>query len=168
MTILKAAPYVGAYDESKTGVDNWTLMPNAAENPKVKEDVMNRHKNNYSVGSNAYIDLTPVKGLTISTRGNMYTNFNVTDEFQRVYSYSPTVQNPISSIYKQVEQQYGWEWQNFANYTKTIADDHNFNVMGGMESHYTKWTTDKNKYETSEGDSIFFLYFDNILLFSQD
>jgi len=132
--ILKMYPYVPPYDVN----GNWSISPNGENNPVVATDVLNRQKNNYTVDGNAYIDFTPIKGLVITSRLKGTFSFGVTDEFKKVYSYSPTVKNDHSQVYKETTQYSDWTFQNFANYNTTLFEKHNIGAMIGMEAHADK------------------------------
>ena len=77
-------PYIPPYNEN----GEWSKAP-SGYNPIIEQDVLNRTKQEYVVGGNAYIDISPLKGLTITSRINANTNFNITDEFIPLYEYSP-------------------------------------------------------------------------------
>ncbi|MFC2136581.1 SusC/RagA family TonB-linked outer membrane protein [Bacteroidota bacterium] len=132
--ILKMDPYLSPYDEN----GDWTLVPSGV-NPIVDQDVMDRTKQEYSFGGNAYIDITPIKGLTITSRVNAYTNFNINDEFIPLYEYSPQQGTQWNTISKEMAQQYGWQIQTFGNYNTTFFESVNLGLMAGYESEYSKY-----------------------------
>ncbi|MBN2519045.1 MAG: TonB-dependent receptor [Bacteroidales bacterium] len=130
--ILTYYPYYGDYDAN----GDWIVSSRL--NPKVEEDILDRTRQLYSVGGNAYVDITPFKGLTITSRINSYTNFNVVDRFYMTYEYNQQNRNENSQVDKSINQQWGWELQEYANYNLTLAEAHNINVMAGFESQYTE------------------------------
>jgi len=132
--ILKMYPYVPPYDEN----GKWSISPNGESNPIVALDVLDRQKNNYSVDGNAYLDITPFKGFVFTSRIKGAISFGVTDEFKKVYSYSPTVKNDHSEVDKEITQYSEWTFQNFANYNTTLGEKHNIGAMVGMEAHADK------------------------------
>jgi TonB-linked SusC/RagA family outer membrane protein len=130
--ILTMYPYISPYDQN----GKWSVAPNGGGNPKVNEDVLDKVRNGYSVGGNVYVDITPIKGLTITSKVNAYNNFNVTDQFKMIYHYNPTTLNERSTINKKNVQQYGWELQEYFNYNLKLSN-HSFGLMGGFESRKT-------------------------------
>jgi TonB-linked SusC/RagA family outer membrane protein len=126
--VLQMYPYIAPYDEN----GNWEPVPSGS-NPVVDRDVLNRTRNNYSVGGNAYVDLTPIKGLDIKGVINAYVNNNTLDEFKPKYTYSGVQGNQWNSIYKQMEQQHGWQGQVYGTYNFTLARICNLGLMAGYE-----------------------------------
>ncbi len=131
--ILTMVPYVSPYDEN----GEWSVNPTGGGNPKVEEDVTDRTRKRYSVGGNAYVDFTPFRGFVFTSKINAYTNFTVFDEFKMIYHYSPQIYNDNSAVTKSIEQQWGWEWQNYFNYSRNLFDNHNIGIMGGVEARRT-------------------------------
>jgi TonB-dependent starch-binding outer membrane protein SusC len=127
--ILTMYPYIKPYDDN----GDWSVSPNGGGNPKVNEDVLDKSRNSYSVGGNAYMDITPLKGLTLTTKVNAYNNFNQTDQFNMIYHYNPTTLNERNSIRKASSQDYGWEFQEYINYNFKLSQ-HSFGLMAGFES----------------------------------
>ncbi|MBN1183894.1 MAG: SusC/RagA family TonB-linked outer membrane protein, partial [Bacteroidales bacterium] len=132
--ILRMDPSISPYDEN----GDWSLTP-SGYNPIVSQDVLNRTKQEYSLGGNAYIDITPFKGLTLTSRINAYTNFNNNDEFIPFYEYSPLQGTQWNTVSKEMAQQYGWQLQTYGNYNTTIIEFINLGLMAGYESEYSKF-----------------------------
>lgn len=130
--ILTYYPYYGDYDEN----GNWIVSDQL--NPVVTEDILHYKKQNYSVGGNVYLDITPVKGLVITSKLNGYTNFGVSDQFFPIYNYNPNYYQDYSEIYKNITQQWGWELQQYANYNFTVATNFSFQAMAGFEARITE------------------------------
>ena len=133
--ILTMYPYISPYDSS----GNWSISPNGGSNPKVAEDTKNRQEYQYNTGGNVYIDLNLFKGFTFTSRLGSYINFGVKDEFTPVFHYSTTYYNANNSIYKMMNEGFGWTFQNFATYSTSLFTDHNISLMAGMESGYDKY-----------------------------
>jgi TonB-linked SusC/RagA family outer membrane protein len=132
--ILRMEPYIAPYDEN----GEWAMVPGGV-NPIVDQDVMDRTKQEYSVGGNVYVDITPLKGLTITSRVNAYTNFNVNDEFIPLYEYSPLQGTQWNTVSKEMAQQYGWQLQTFGTYNTTFFELINLGLMAGLEAEYSKY-----------------------------
>ncbi len=132
--ILEMPPYLAPYDAN----GNWIVSPRGDENPKVEEDVMDKVKNKYSGDGNIYINIMPFKGLTLTSKLNAYTNFEVKDEFFKVYFYNAETQNEHSYVTKSIGQETGWELQNIINYETTL-NNHSIELMGGYEALSSKY-----------------------------
>ncbi len=134
--ILRAYPYIKPYDQN----GNWNVFPTGA-NPVVSRDVTNRSNSTQSVGGNAYIEISPIKGLVYTSKVNAYTNYNSIDEFFPIYHYNPTIFNDRNYVSKSQTNQQGWQVQNYVNYSATILSNHNIGVMAGVEAS-RDWSKD--------------------------
>jgi TonB-linked SusC/RagA family outer membrane protein len=134
LSILTMYPYLPPYDEN----GEWTISPFGDDNPKVWEDNLDKTRNHYRMGGIAYVDLNPFKGFTYTSKISGGLRFDVNDQFERIYHYSPTDHNDQSTVNKRIDQEYGWELQNYFNYNKTFLNNHNITLMAGHEATYTK------------------------------
>ena len=153
--ILEMPPYLAPYDAN----GNWTENPRGDENPKVEEDVMDKEKNKYLSGGNIYVDIMPIKGLTYTSRLHAYTNFEIQDEFFKVFYYNAEIQNEHSYVTKSIGQETGWEFQNIIHYETTLKD-HNFELMGGYEALQTKFNDMEGRRDYLINESPEMQYFD--------
>jgi TonB-linked SusC/RagA family outer membrane protein len=88
------------------------------------------------VQASIFANITPVKGLTLRTQ---YGIDNVLTE-------SISFQSPIhgdgfgsnGSATNTFANRQRWNWQNTVQYDLTLADKHNFSLLGGNEQQYTK------------------------------
>ncbi len=81
---------------------------------------------------NAYVDIKPVKGLVLRS------NFGLDYDAAFIHSYNYTfhsdiVNNDTNSTTLSQANDSKWTWTNTANYNLTLAEDHNFTVLAGME-----------------------------------
>lgn len=81
---------------------------------------------------NAYMDLKPIKGLTLRT------NFGIDYDAAFIHSYNYTfhsdiVNNDTNSTTLSQANDSKWTWTNTANYNFTLAKEHNFTLLAGME-----------------------------------
>ena len=101
-------------------------------NPYIMRDRGTTKRDGFVFSGSTYLDFTPIKELVITSRlGYRYTysnsygytmpNITCSDLYQDYVSVNATSSNTTY-----------WQWENFANYTKTFADKHNVNVMLGM------------------------------------
>lgn len=134
-------PTVGPvfYDEEGNArMDKKWSYHNTALNPQRDIDIMDYQSISNTVGGNFYVDIMPLKGLTITSRLNAYTTFENSEDYDMVNYYNVNNYNTDDDLRKNINQQYGWEFQEYANYNFTVAQDFNFGVMAGFESHYNK------------------------------
>ena len=103
------------------------------QNP-LRELVFNRDNalNVWRLFGNAYIDIKPVKGLLLRS------NFGLDYDAAFIHSYNYTfhsdiVNNDTNSTTLSQANDSKWTWSNTANYDFSLARDHRFTVLAGME-----------------------------------
>lgn len=88
----------------------------------------------WRIFGNAYVDIKPVKGLVL--RSNFGLDFDGAFIRSLTYTYhSDIVNNDIAKVNVNQTNKTRWTWSNTANYNFKIANDHSFNLLGGMEMH---------------------------------
>jgi TonB-dependent starch-binding outer membrane protein SusC len=127
------------YNESGDPDDDqkWSYHPNSL-NPQRDVDLVDYFSRNNTVGGNFFLDITPFKGLVITSKFNAYNSIDNSETYNRVQFYNVNNYNTDDDLSKGIGQQHGWEFQEYANYNFSIADNFNFGLMAGFESHYTK------------------------------
>ncbi len=127
-------PYQRAYNEDGSPVE-WMEWYNTT-NPMLADRYYNYTSNRLQLTGSAFIELTPVKGLTL--RSQLSAN-----AFDYLASRSgnpdtPTATGPLGSTYAMelTQRDYSWTWTNTAEYKFSVAADHHFTVLAGEESIY--------------------------------
>lgn len=125
----------GSYAEGKTGTNALAMLEQGGTN----------NTNYYKVGGKAQIDLTPVKGLTITgivaprytfTQGKRFTKIvNTYREDGSVVVAQGFTKNNLSETRNNTNS---ITYQAYANY-QTKLGDHSLNVMGGYEAYAYEW-----------------------------
>lgn len=85
--------------------------------------------NNFKVYVNPYIEIKPIKGLSILSRAGIWMNYSNNYKFDGIGSVNYTYVN--SEIAKaQIDQNrtYGYQWDNVLTYNFKVRDDHDFTV----------------------------------------
>ncbi|MGC9150902.1 MAG: SusC/RagA family TonB-linked outer membrane protein [Microbacter sp.] len=83
---------------------------------------------------NAYIDIHPIKGLTIKSQINVKKAFWGYNSFTPLYYLNANNSNTNMVVqYRDVEQNLSWNWDNTIDYTRTFGK-HNFSVMLGSSA----------------------------------
>ncbi|MDO4195524.1 MAG: TonB-dependent receptor [Prevotellaceae bacterium] len=84
--------------------------------------------------ANAYVDITPIKGLLIrSNFGLDYTNGNIRSVTYKWHS--DVVNNDTNASVMSQSQSTKWTWSNTAQYSFTPWENHSFVVLAGLEAH---------------------------------
>lgn len=85
----------------------------------------------YAVRGNAALEVTPLKGLSLTSRLGYYLQSSNRYVYQGEY-YASGVKNQVSpSVESTVSSMTYYQWENFANYSFSV-NKHNFNAMLGM------------------------------------
>ncbi|MBQ8127607.1 MAG: TonB-dependent receptor [Prevotella sp.] len=132
---LKMAPTLPVYEEDGTTFSGPVGGMSDRQNP-LRELYHNRDNRlkMWRIFGNAYVNLQPVKGLTL--RSNF--GLDYWSEFIHSVTYtwhSDVVNNSTPSSNLGAKNSVKWTWSNTANYNFTLAADHNFIVLAGMELH---------------------------------
>ncbi|WP_448788823.1 SusC/RagA family TonB-linked outer membrane protein [Bacteroides graminisolvens] len=101
-------------------------------NPYIMRDRATTKREGFIFSGSTYLDFTPIKELVITSRlGYRYSYNNSYGYIMPNLTCSDLYQDYVSVNASSANTTY-WQWENFANYTKTFADKHNVNAMIGM------------------------------------
>ncbi len=109
-----------------------------AINPLLVPDYMPRHNNTIQLNGAAFIELTPVKGLTI--RSNLSAD---AFDYRSHSSSSPATPTPAGTFGtggagELFQRYYAWTWTNTAEYKHTFNNAHNMTILLGQETLYNE------------------------------
>ena len=96
----------------------------------IKNQYANNTRATY-INTNAYLELSPVKGLTLRSQLNTTLNYSRQGQYWGAYCNAnrPTYAGtPHASITNNHSNSYTWE--NIASYNITLADDHDLGITG--------------------------------------
>ena len=132
---LKMAPTLPVFEEDGVTFSGPVGGMSDRQNP-LRELYHNRDNRlkMWRIFGNGYIDVKPIKGLTL--RSNF--GLDYWSEFIHSVTYtwhSDVVNNSTSAANLGAKTSVKWTWSNTANYNFTLAADHNFIVLAGMELH---------------------------------
>jgi len=111
------------------GISPYVTMDNL--NPMISRDSGYSKSRGFSINGTLALNLTPIKNLVITSR--LGYNLNAGENYSVSYDYygnSKSYRDYISLSSSNSSSTY-YQWENFANYTKTLFDDHNLGVMVG-------------------------------------
>ena len=130
---LKMAPTVPVYEEDGTTFAGPVGGMSDRQNP-LRESYMNRDNalNVWRVFGNGFIDIKPINGLLL--RSNFGIDYDQAFIHSVSYTYhSDIVNNDTPSTTLSEANDMKWTWSNTANYNFTLANEHNFGVLLGIE-----------------------------------
>jgi TonB-dependent starch-binding outer membrane protein SusC len=82
---------------------------------------------------NVYADITPLTGLTITSRFGIDAAFQTGHSWRPTFWYSSESLNTVATGADYNNNWYTWQWENFATYRRAFGD-HNFTVLAGVSA----------------------------------
>ena len=123
--------------------------------PLAKRDASESSNGGININGTLFANLTPVKGLTITSRFGYRINQSSSHSYTAPYYIGPRGSQDNYSISANANTGYYYQWENFANYNVTIAKKHNITAMVGMS--YRENNSD-NVSASSSGEDILSSY----------
>ncbi len=139
---LQYQPFVPFYVDSldnaaseKNENTNWSASPiGNVTNPISTIENLYKESNSNNASVSAYVKLTPIKGLEFMSQATGNITYSDAYTFTPTYNVSGSNRNLTSSIYKIFTKYTSWQLQNYATYSNSLFDVHNFSVMVGFEA----------------------------------
>jgi TonB-linked SusC/RagA family outer membrane protein len=98
---------------------------------------------------NIYADLQLVKGLTFKTNFGVDAYDSAYRSWNPIYQLSTVSYNNISAVTQSSNHNFSWLWENTLQYKFTVADKHNFDILGGISARERI-----NKFQTATGENL--------------
>lgn len=140
--VLSIMPLGIPYNED--GSINPFPLPGDTQLSPLADNAPDQYTNNYhilGVNPTAFLELTPIKGLSLKTVLSSYLNFNRHGLYKGELS-ANGYGDGKSSAQLINSNAYNYKWENIVNYVYDLSDDHHFTFTG-----VTSWT--KNQRESS-------------------
>lgn len=128
--------------------------------PAVMRDRTDSQTKRFQLRGTAYINFTPIKGLVITSRLGYRAGYSQTS----TYNYNIYVnakENQAMSISGNARNTFYYQWENFANYNKTIAKKHSVSAMAGMSYQQSDSDFVRASANTLSNDDPNFRYLNN-------
>ena len=125
-------------------------LQEATGNPLFQRDKTDATNGGITLRGNIAANLTPVKGLTITSRFGYRVNQSSSHSYAAPYWMTPMCSSTDYSISASVNTGVYYQWENFANYNITIAKKHNIGAMVGMS--YIQSNSDNASISAQGGD----------------
>ena len=122
-----------------------------------RRDITDTDNGGFNMNGTLFANLTPIKGLTITSRLGYRLGFGVNHSYEAPYYLGSRGKSDVYSISANASTSWYYQWENFATYNRAFGD-HNITLMGGMS--YRENNTD-NVNASSTGADILSAYFDN-------
>jgi TonB-linked SusC/RagA family outer membrane protein len=102
-------------------------------NPLISRDLQTAVYKQDKLSGNVYAEITPIEGLTVTTRLGLDFAMATNDFWNPTYYYDSQNLNNTPIATEQWDKYYTWEWENFASYVRKFGD-HNISILAGMSA----------------------------------
>ena len=128
-------------------------------NPQVMLERRDTETQSFRVRGVAFANFTPVQGLVITSRFGFQGGYSHTNTYNHEV-YMTTKNNQALSISGSTNDRLYYQWENFANYTKSFGK-HELTAMAGMSYQQTNTDNLRGSANQLSSDSPNFRYLDN-------
>jgi TonB-linked SusC/RagA family outer membrane protein len=106
-------------------------------NPFITLDITNGASKNDALTGMVYAEVSPIKGLKITTRASLNLSFSYNHHWSPTYYYSTERNNTMTKVFSFYDKWQTWLWENFASYKKRIGHQSFSVVLGTSAQDYT-------------------------------
>lgn len=99
----------------------------------------NGHSREMGAIVNTYLQVNPIKELTLRTQFGANAHYRRSDSFTPEFYIDALEQSTLSNVAREMQEWLDWNWTNTATYINTFADKHNLNIMGGFTAERFAW-----------------------------
>lgn len=92
----------------------------------------NAHSREMGAIINTYLQVNPIRKVTLRTQFGANAHFRRTDKFTPQFYIEAKEQSTLSNVSREMQEWLDWNWTNTATYADTFAEKHNVNVMAGF------------------------------------
>ena len=147
--------------DSDTGL-YWTLPligETQSGSPFTQRDATDESSGGFNIRGIAYMNLTPIKSLTFTSRLGYRITHQTAHAYTEPYYANAFVKADNYTIRADARTGYYYQWENFANFNKTVGRS-SFNAMAGMSFIENNWD---NVTTSATGKNILMGYKDNFI-----
>ena len=138
--------YRNYYEQIQAGNSKYTLFGDengyyatsyfnqrlAGGNPFSQRDRSESKSSGVNVNGTAYMNITPIKSVTFTSRLGYRLSFNNTSNWEYPYYLNGQTKGDNYAISGASNNSTWYQWENFVNYNETFAKKHNVGAMVGM------------------------------------
>ncbi|NDW13348.1 TonB-dependent receptor [Bacteroides sp. 214] len=134
--------------------DDGTINPNLGNNVynlllNYQPGVYENSVNNFKVFVNPYIEIKPIKGLSILSRAGIWMNYSNSYKFDGIGSVNYTYGGEIAKAQINQNRSYGYQWDNVLTYNFKLQDVHDFTLTA-----VSTWKYDQQSKTTMDQTNI--------------
>ncbi|MCQ2250163.1 MAG: TonB-dependent receptor [Bacteroidales bacterium] len=104
----------------------------AGGNPFAQRDRAEGKSNGVNVNGTAFVNITPIKAITYTSRLGYRISYNNSSDWQYPFYINPMCKSEDYKISGGIGNSLWYNWENFVNYNQTFADKHTVSAMAGM------------------------------------
>ena len=130
--ILNGKKVYGPEDHPDWWYSTSRIMEGDGVNPLIHRDRNNNKNEGWNIRGSLYANLTPVKDLVITSRLGYRIAQSYNSNYSEPYYANTKNYEDNYTISAASNQNYYYQWENFANYSKTFAQKHSLGAMIGM------------------------------------
>lgn len=119
-------------------------------NPFIRRDATDSKNSGFNIRGTVFANLSPIKGLTVTSRFGYRITQSNSHSYTAPYYANAFVFSDTYSLSASANNGHYYQWENFANYNKTIAKKHTIGAMIGMS--YTENNRDNVSGSASGAD----------------
>ena len=124
-------PIPTAKDHNNDFYGTSKYIEEATGNPLFQRDRRNQTNEGFNIRGTVAANLTPLKGLTVTSRLGYRIAQSQAHNYEEPYWITAMASKTTYSISTNINTNYYYQWENFANYMKTF-NKHNVGLMVGM------------------------------------
>ena len=117
-------------------------------------------RENINLDGTIFANLTPFEGFTFTSRFGYSLHVSETGRYTAPYYVNAVTQSSMHDLTERVNYGLGYQWDNFINYTYTLAKKHKFDAMAGMSYIEKNTVSIEGTTDTLKGYAPNFWYLD--------
>ena len=145
-TAIQMLPFVPVFvpDGSGNYAYKESGLSSNIKNPMAQIAYNNNKTIENTLFGNIFMNVELLKGMSFESRFGFnllskdYTKFQPSHVIGAEDEANASQSKPLNDFEERVDNNYGWQWQNFITYGFTLLDNNNFTLMAGMESGYSR------------------------------
>ena len=126
------------YTYEKQLRDDWLVKDDEA-NSLQEADLKESEGKSVRVQGNVYLEVSPIKELKLRTAFGFRAHTNYSRSYTPPYQLTATNAKEYDSVSQSSSVSSNWTWELTANYKKTIAKAHTFDLLAGTSIEATGW-----------------------------
>ena len=134
---LQTPPDIPVYD-SEGNYASMVREGYTRVNPIALSKMDNNELDRKKLNGNIFLEITPIKNLTLHSELGYDIGFTQTENWQPTYDFGGSVKRPANSLSQQMQDNLYWQVKNYLTYSLNL-DKHSITAMIGQEAWESSW-----------------------------